>query len=323
MSLNLILEGFVAPNGQGNFNFRGLNDGASVNFILNMLSHLSTGGTTITGTVKGTTGGGGGSGGSGTDFVENIIQTAHGLLVGNVVRLSGAGTYTKAQANNAVNAEVVGIVVAVIDANTFTICYGGYIDPTLLVFTGLTPNSVYFLSPITPGALTLTEPITPGQVSKPLIWADYPNSGYFFNMRGLTVSAASVPRKYPFTFSDSTQSSKYDATTKLALGSKYFDPNDASWGLGSASIVKLCMLLETTNGANLVGGDLLRETGAGSPVIIASTPTTAGLNATLVTVDVSTAFRPGAVAGIFTTRCWITTAGDQVTNRGSWLEIQP
>jgi hypothetical protein len=42
-----------------------------------------------------------------------------------------------------------------------------------------------------------------------------------------------------------------------------------------------------------------------------------------VTVDVSTAFRPGAVAGIFTTRCWITTAGDQVTSRGSWLEIQP
>lgn len=134
-----------------------------------------------------------------------------------------------------------------------------------------------------------------------------------------------VASKIVLSLSDSSQSSKYSSSNKLALGSKYFDPNDVSWGLSVTSTAKLYMLLETTNSANVVQGDLYRETGVSAPVIVASTPTTSNLTSTLVTVDVSTAFIPGAIAGVFTGRCWISTfnGNDQVTCRGAWLEIIP
>ena len=126
-------------------------------------------------------------------------------------------------------------------------------------------------------------------------------------------------------FAAVAQSTKFDSTTKLALGSEYFDPNDPKWGLSGTSTATFFMLLETTNASNLAAGDLFQQTGTGSPTTVAAITPTAGTTATLVSVSVSTAFRPGANAGIFTARSWITTnnANDQCTCLGAWLEITP
>lgn len=129
--------------------------------------------------------GGGGGGGSGTDFTQAIEQVGHGLAVADVVRLDGAD-YVLAQADSAINAEVVGIVTAVADADNFSILFGGWTD----VLSGLTAGATYFLDPASAGALTATEPTAEGEVSKPLLVADTTTSGYFFNMRGLVLGAA-------------------------------------------------------------------------------------------------------------------------------------
>ena len=118
-------------------------------------------------------------GGSGESFQRDIAQTGHGLVVGNVVRHNGT-SYVKAQANSAANAEVVGIVAAVADANNFTLHYGGRITG----LSGLTAGNVYYLDDDTSGLLTATEPPDAGDVSKPLLMADSTTSGYFFNFRG-------------------------------------------------------------------------------------------------------------------------------------------
>ena len=63
---------------------------------------------------------------SATKTYREETQTAHGLVAGNVIRYNGTD-YVKAQADSPANAEnVVGIVSAVVDANTFRIGLPGF-----------------------------------------------------------------------------------------------------------------------------------------------------------------------------------------------------
>jgi hypothetical protein len=96
--------------------------------------------------------------------------------------------YTKAKADAASTAEVVGIVSAVADANNFTLTHRGRVTG----LSGLTAGSVYFLSAATAGLLTATEPSTVGHVSKPVLVADTTTSGFFLNFRGLVVAASAA-----------------------------------------------------------------------------------------------------------------------------------
>lgn len=116
--------------------------------------------------------------------VNTIAQTAHGFSVGNILRYTGTA-YTKALADTANDAEAVGIVSSVIDANDFVLTTSGYVTG----LSGLTAGTVYFLSDTTAGALSTTEPSTSGHVSKPLFVADSTTSGYFINYRGELVGS--------------------------------------------------------------------------------------------------------------------------------------
>lgn len=121
---------------------------------------------------------------AGTQFT--VSQASHGLAVNEVVKLSGSNTYAKAQADSATNAEVAGVVAAVIDANTFILATGGLCS----TFTGLTANSVYYLSDSVAGQLTTTEPTTVGSISKPVLNAATTTSAIINNMRGIEIGVA-------------------------------------------------------------------------------------------------------------------------------------
>jgi hypothetical protein len=127
--------------------------------------------------VWATPGGGGG-------VTRSIQQNNHGLSVGQAVKFDGT-LYVTALADSATDAEVVGLVSAVADANHFTLAMGGYVTG----LSGLTAGDVYFLSATTPGALSTTDPATVGQVSKPLLIADSSSSGYLFNFRGELIAS--------------------------------------------------------------------------------------------------------------------------------------
>lgn len=119
----------------------------------------------------------------------SVNQTSHGLSVGNAIRVSGANTFVKAQADSATNAEVIGYVTVVTDANNFKYSLPG------IVTTGVPAQSagtVMFLDPATAGALTAIEPTTTGQVSKPLlIIVESGTKAVFVNFRGLFVGGSS------------------------------------------------------------------------------------------------------------------------------------
>lgn len=114
-----------------------------------------------------------------------VTQSSHGLSVGNLVYTTGS-TYAKAKADADSTSEVVGIVSAVADSNNFTLTLGGYVSG----LSGLTAGTTYYLSDSSAGALTATEPSTAGYISKPVLVADSTTSGYFVNMRGVTIAAA-------------------------------------------------------------------------------------------------------------------------------------
>lgn len=104
---------------------------------------------------------------SGSTTTFSVTQTTHGFSVGDIIKSAGtANAYAKAQANSSANAEVVGIVTVVTDANNFTYTTEGVITTGVPVATA---GTTYFLSPSSAGAMTATEPTTVGQVSKPLL----------------------------------------------------------------------------------------------------------------------------------------------------------
>lgn len=109
--------------------------------------------------------------------------------MGDIIKSTGANTYGKAQADSSANAEVVGIVTVVTDANNFTYVTHGVIE------TGVpaqAAGTVLFLSPSSAGALTITEPATEGQISKPLVVVlQNASKALFQNFRGFVIGGGS------------------------------------------------------------------------------------------------------------------------------------
>ena len=122
-----------------------------------------------------------GAGGIGSKLAITISQNNHGFSAGTAVRWNSgidgnAAAYVAAQANNAYNAEVVGVVSEVLDANSFELCMGGVVkmnaffsNTTGSINEGTTADDVYFLGGYTAGWLDNRRPTTPGWVAKPVI----------------------------------------------------------------------------------------------------------------------------------------------------------
>lgn len=98
-----------------------------------------------------------------------VNQVAHGLSQGNLIKSNGvANQYAKAKGDSAVNAEVVGIVITVVDADNFVYSQDimGYAGSGI---PAATPGVGVFLDQATAGAITTTvDTTTVGLVVKPV-----------------------------------------------------------------------------------------------------------------------------------------------------------
>ncbi|MBM3202491.1 hypothetical protein FJZ55_01090, partial [Candidatus Woesearchaeota archaeon] len=107
---------------------------------------------------------------------KTVTQNSHGFAVGNPLRYQNVSPqWTKAQADNAGNAEVIGVVSRVISVNEFEITYIGDvvdISPSVVADGGsLIPGSVYYLNPNIPGKVVSTAPTAAGTVHKAVFLA--------------------------------------------------------------------------------------------------------------------------------------------------------
>lgn len=131
----------------------------------------------------------------------NYTWTGHGLTVGGATNLGrpvylvSATALAFADQTLSANAEVVGFIYAVLDANTIRVIFAGEIPTVGSSFLegggSLVPGTVYFLA-ATAGKVTATEPTTIGYVSKPLGVAVSTTKFSAFNMRGSVVGAANA-----------------------------------------------------------------------------------------------------------------------------------
>lgn len=212
------------------------------------------------------------TGGSGAATVKSINQVAHGFAVGDVIRLSGTSTYAKAKADSVVNQEAIGMVSTVTDVDNFIVTTEGYVSG----LSGLTANTVYFLDPSTAGAISATEPSTNGQVSKPLFISDTTSSGYFYNMRGMLLSATgagtvtSVDMSVPAFLSISGNPITSSGTLAVTLSGTALPVANGGTGITSFGS-GIATWLGTPSSANLAAA-ITDETGSGS-LVFATSPT--------------------------------------------------
>lgn len=128
-----------------------------------------------------------GSGGNDT-VIELVEQDTSALTPGYWVRRDGVTQkYVHASNVNAQEAQVVGTVRAILDANRFLLQQSGFVPPGTTGFSGFTDETVFFLSD-TPGVMTNVPPTTNGYINKPLFVATGPDSGWVICLeRGMVV----------------------------------------------------------------------------------------------------------------------------------------
>jgi hypothetical protein len=126
---------------------------------------------------------------------KRVNQVGHGFPFGAVVRKEfNSSNYVLAQADSKTNAEVVGIVSRVVNADYFDITFFGEVvapaagawADSLVSGQGatLSAGDAYFLSPTQPGKLTINPPQAPGQIRKPLLVGLSDTSGLVTNYIG-------------------------------------------------------------------------------------------------------------------------------------------
>lgn len=147
----------------------------------------------------------GGGGGSGA--VTQVITQANSFSVGQWVRFDLAtNLYVAAQATTALNAEVIGVVIAVAPAGgppytQFTLQQSGYITTAQAVFPVLVPGQPYYLSDAVAGAMIPTDVLINGEVSRPVFIPDATagghSSGWVLPYRGIIVDGVGSPNIGP------------------------------------------------------------------------------------------------------------------------------
>lgn len=135
----------------------------------------------------------------GKSLRNTITLNGHGFSAGQAIRFNREAAtgisgdfYTPALANNAMNAEVIGVIESTTE-NTFELVYGGEIS--LASFHSeytITDNDVFFLSGVTSGLLTETPPTNAGRVIKPVVVRTDGNTGVVTNYVGTVIGGSSV-----------------------------------------------------------------------------------------------------------------------------------
>ena len=117
----------------------------------------------------------------GSKLAINVSQDNHGFSFGSAVRWNSGidgntAEYVAAKANNAYNAEVVGVVSDVISDSAFELTLAGTVrmnkffnNSTGTIPQGFTADDVFFLSGYTAGWMDVTRPTSPGWVAKPVV----------------------------------------------------------------------------------------------------------------------------------------------------------
>lgn len=169
--------------------------------------------------------------------VVTVEQVGHNLSLGDVIKSDGTdNSYEKAQADSRANAEVVGIVSEIVNADNFRYTAEGLVNYAPAYAAG----TVVWLDPATAGALTDTEPTGIGQVSKPLgVVVANGSKMVFSNWRGFEIDSTDVGLGGNKVKVDTTQTTVANTVTETIL----FDTTLEGGWLSTGNAVKFEVLV--------------------------------------------------------------------------------
>jgi len=167
---------------------------------------------------------------TGSALAVEVAQVSHGFVVGDIIRLNGINSYAKAQANSAANAEVVGIVTIVTDADNFAYTTEGAVTAGV---PAVAAETVLFLSADTAGALTATAPTTAGYINLPLaVVTQNATKMVFHKYRGFEIGSTTAQASSiaTYTVTDTTLSLTTGANDKVIVQASGIVDNDSTAG---------------------------------------------------------------------------------------------
>lgn len=119
--------------------------------------------------------------------------TSGTITAGKVVKVGSDYLLAEAQADSEANSKgVIGVVESITTVSYYSFMKVGLPGSIVTSLTGLTPGSLYYLSPSTAGAVTATKPTTIGQYVKPMAVALTEATAVIINQVGIVVPAAAV-----------------------------------------------------------------------------------------------------------------------------------
>ena len=221
-------------------------------------------------------------GGSADTVTRSITQASHGFAVGDVIRSSGsAGAFAKAQADTAANAETIGIVTTVTDANTFIVTTEGFITAGVPTATA---GTAYYLSSSSAGALTATEPSSYSK--KLLIVLTSSSLAYYHNNTTILKGSANFKNgttSYNSTTASGTQTIAHGMGVTPSRCSIHVSGYESSgvYGCSGYAVYNGTTLSTLSDCPNVSGGG---ATGVGTVLYVYSGANT-GQSATAITLD--------------------------------------
>ena len=108
-----------------------------------------------------------------------VTQVAHGFVVEDALYVSATNTYAKAIGTSFVTSQVAGLVVEVVDVDTFIIQSEGWTTE----FAGKTGAALYWLSDATAGLITVTKPTLSSSFTRPCFVAVNATNGWILENR--------------------------------------------------------------------------------------------------------------------------------------------
>ena len=128
-----------------------------------------------------------------------VGQTAHGFAVPDAVYINASGTFLKARADMASTGQCVGVVGAVIDANTFVLVINGKVsaatgdwDTRTGGTGGLTAGTLYYLSDSFTGGFTTVAPSNVGNTVQTVLLAISAATALVLQQPALTVGSGQI-----------------------------------------------------------------------------------------------------------------------------------
>lgn len=124
--------------------------------------------------------------GGGDAIKKSYYQPGHGFQVGQAIAHNGSSFVLKIASPSNTD-ETLGLVSKVSNVDNFTLTYSGFFDATSV--TGLSANTIYYVSPVVAGAITPIAPSGLGEENRPLLITQTPTTGIVVQYRGRIVES--------------------------------------------------------------------------------------------------------------------------------------